>query len=98
LELGGESRGSLGASYFFWRACRPAMKTEGGPFERIIAAMAFLEQYQPPYIFHIRSPRFARAIGLYLLVVFVASSVYIGSKIGLGWFPSNLYQCCSSWQ
>jgi hypothetical protein len=52
--------------------------------------MASLEQDQPPYIFHIRSPRYSRAIGLYLLAVFVVPSVYIGSKIGLGWFPSNL--------
>ena len=59
-------------------------------FERIIAAMAFLEQDQPPYIFHIRYPRYLSALGLYLLVVFVAPSVYIGSKIGVGWIPSNL--------
>jgi hypothetical protein len=52
--------------------------------------MAFLEQNQPLYIFHIRSPRYLRTLGLYLLVVFVAPSVYIGSKIGVGWFPSNL--------
>jgi hypothetical protein len=55
-----------------------------------MAAMAFLEQGQPPYIFYIRSPHYLRALGLFLFVVFVAPSVYIGSKIGVGWFPSNL--------
>lgn len=52
--------------------------------------MAFLEQDQPPYIFHIRPPSHLRPLGLFLLAVIVAPSVYIGSKIGLGWFPSNL--------
>ena len=52
--------------------------------------MAFLNQDRLPYIFHIRYPRYLSALGLYLLVVFVAPSVYIGSKIGVGWIPSNL--------
>jgi hypothetical protein len=68
----------------------PQTCTENAPFERIITAMAFLEQDQPPYIFHVRPPIYLRALGLFLLAVIVAPSVYIGSKIGLGWIPSNL--------
>jgi len=51
--------------------------------------MAFLNQDRLPYIFHIRSPSYLRALGLFLLGIFVAPLVYIVSKIGLAWFPSN---------
>jgi hypothetical protein len=52
--------------------------------------MALLEQDQPLYIFHVRSARYLRALGLFLLAVIVAPLAYIGSKIGLGWIASDL--------
>lgn len=52
--------------------------------------MAFLEQDQPPYIFHVRSPGHLRPIGLFLLAVFVTSLAFICSKIGPGGITSNL--------
>jgi hypothetical protein len=65
-------------------------KTESGHSERIIAAMAFLEQDQPPYIFRVRPRSYLRTVGAFLLVVFVAPFAFIGSKIGLGGILSNL--------
>jgi hypothetical protein len=58
--------------------------------ERIIAAMASLEQDQPPYIFRVRPRSYLRTLGVFLLAVFVAPSVFIGSKLGLAGITSNL--------
>jgi hypothetical protein len=66
------------------------LKNESGPLERIIAAMAFLGQDQPPYIFYVRPRSYLRTVGAFLLVVFVAPFAFIGSKIGLGGILSNL--------
>jgi hypothetical protein len=58
--------------------------------ERIIAAMALIEQGQPPYIFRIRSPSYVRALGVLLLIVGVAPCSFVIWKIGLTWIPLEL--------
>jgi hypothetical protein len=52
--------------------------------------MAVIEQGQPPYIFHVRSPGYVRAIGVFLVIVGVAPCSFVISKIGLTWIPSEL--------
>jgi hypothetical protein len=52
--------------------------------------MAFHEQAKLPYIFHIRSANYLRALGLLLLVVIVAPLAFVSLKIGLSWIPANL--------
>ena len=44
--------------------------------------MAFLEQDEPPYIFHIRSPLYIRTLGLPLIAVVFGSLAYIYWKLG----------------
>ncbi len=64
--------------------------TSHGFAERTIAPMALIEQSQPPYIFHVRSPGYVRAIGVFLVIVGVAPCSFVIWKIGLTWIPSEL--------
>jgi hypothetical protein len=58
--------------------------------ERIIAAMALIEQGQSPYVFYVRAPGYVRALGVFLLVIGVATCSFIVWRIGLAWIPSEL--------
>ncbi len=44
--------------------------------------MAFLEQYETPYIFHVRSPLCIRALGLPLIAIALGPVAYIYCKLG----------------